>query len=70
MTKEKTEQLIITWMAGGFFLLVGTWIVSNLELNLGVSWLSYVFALLIAFVLFLVAGLCWITVSIGIKHHR
>ena len=67
MAKEKQEQLIITWMAGGFFILLGTWIVSNLELNIGVSWVSYVFALLIAFVLFLVAGLCWITVSVGVR---
>lgn len=68
MVREKTEQLILTWMAGGLFLLLGAWIVGNLELNIGVSWVSYVFALLIAFVLFLVAGLCWITVSIGVRH--
>jgi uncharacterized membrane protein len=68
MAKEKTEQLILTWLAGGFFLLLGVWIVSNLELNIGVSWVSYVFALLISFVLFLVAGLCWVTVSVGVHH--
>jgi uncharacterized membrane protein len=68
MAREKTEQLILTWLAGGFFLLLGVWIVSNLELNIGVSWVSYVFALLISFVLFLVAGLCWVTVSVGVHH--
>ena len=69
MAKENTGQLILTWMAGGLFLLVGVWIVGNLEINVGVSWASYAFAMLIAFVFFLVAGLCWITVSTGVRHH-
>lgn len=68
MAKEKTEQLILTWIAGGFFLLIGIWIIGNLEINVGVSGLSYAFAMLIAFVLLLVAGLCWITVSVGVRH--
>ena len=67
MAREKTEQLILTWMIGGFFLLLAVWIVGNLELNVGVSWLSYAFAMLIAFVLLLVGGLCWITVSVGVR---
>ena len=68
MAREKTEQLILTWMIGGFFLLLAVWIVGNLELNVGVSWLSYACAMLIAFVLLLVGGLCWITVSVGVRH--
>ena len=68
MAREKTEQLILTWLVGGFFLLLGVWIVGNLELNVGVTWVSYAFAMIIAFVLFLVAGLCWITVSVGVRH--
>ena len=67
MAREKTEQLILTWLVGGFFLLIGIWIIGNLELNVGVSMVSYAFAMIIAFVLLLVAGLCWITVSVGVR---
>jgi len=61
-------KLIATWVIGGLFLLFGTWIVQNLELTLGVSELSYIFAMAIALLFFLVAGLCWISVAVGTKH--
>ena len=69
MAKDNTGQQILTWLDGGFFLTLGVWIVGNLEYNVGVSALSYSFALIIAFVLFLVAGLCWITVAAAVRHH-
>ena len=61
-------KLVGTWIAGGIFLLAGTWIVNNLRLETGVSDLSYALALVIAFILFLIAGLCWINVSVAAKH--
>jgi len=64
------SKLVLTWVAGGFFLLAGSWIINNLELNIGVSYLSYFIALLIAFIFFLIAGLCWINVASSIRGHR
>jgi hypothetical protein len=61
-------KLVGTWVVGGFFLLVGTWIVNNLRLETGVSELSYILALIIALIFFLVAGLCWINVAVAAKH--
>jgi len=60
-------KLIVTWVFGGIFLLLGTWIVQNLESNIGVSEFSYIFAMFIALLFFLVAGLCWISVAVGTK---
>ncbi len=61
-------KLVVTWIIGGIFLLMGTWIVQNLELNIGVSQFSYILALLIALILFLITGLCWISVAVATRH--
>ncbi|RLJ09564.1 MAG: hypothetical protein DRP15_03320 [Candidatus Aenigmatarchaeota archaeon] len=61
-------KLIAAWIVGGFFLLAGTWIVQNLEINVGVSEWQYALALIIAFILFLAAGLCWISVAVATRH--
>lgn len=61
-------KLVGTWVAGGFFLLAGTWIVNNLRLEVGVSDISYALALIIAFIFFLIGGLAWINVSVAAKH--
>jgi len=61
-------KLVGTWIVGGFFLLAGTWIMNNLRLETGVSDISYALALVIAFIFFLVAGLCWINVAVAAKH--
>ena len=61
-------KLVGVWILGGVFMLLGTWIVQNLEFNVGVSGFSYIVALLIALVLFLLAGLAWISVSVATRH--
>jgi hypothetical protein len=63
-----SAKLVITWIVGGFFLLAGTWIVQNLRIDVGVNELQYVLALIVAFILFLVAGLAWISVAVATKH--
>ena len=63
-------KLVVTWIVGGFFMLIGCWIVNNLEMNIGVSQVSYALALLVALIFFLIAGLMWINVASGLKHHR
>jgi hypothetical protein len=62
------EKLVGGWILGALFLLAGTWIVSNLRLDIGVSELSFVLALVIAFILYLVGGLLWISVAVATRH--
>ena len=59
--------MVTVWILGGFFLLGGTWIIQNLQLNIGVSELQYAIALVIALVLFLITGLCWISVAVATR---
>lgn len=59
--------MVAVWILGGLFLLGGTWIVQNLQLDIGVSELQYAIALIIALVLFLMAGLCWISVAVATR---
>ncbi len=61
-------KLVSAWIVGGILLLLGVWIIQNLKLGIGVSEFSYIFALLIALILFLIAGLCWISVAVATKH--
>jgi hypothetical protein len=65
-----SSKLVVTWIMGGFFMLIGSWIVNNLEMNIGVSQVSYTLALIIALIFFLIAGLMWINVASGLKHHH
>jgi len=62
-----SAKTVAVWILGGIFLLTGVWIIRNLELNIGVSEVSYVITLLISLVLFLLAGLCWISVAVATK---
>ena len=62
-----SAKLVLAWIVGGLFLLGGMWIVSNLEMNIGVGDFQNGLALLIALVLFLVAGLCWISVAVATR---
>ncbi|MBI4163768.1 MAG: hypothetical protein HY512_02815 [Candidatus Aenigmarchaeota archaeon] len=62
-----SAKLVAVWVLGALFLLGGMWIMNNLEQTLGVSEFSYMFAILIALVAFLLTGLCWI--SVAAAHH-
>ena len=65
-----TLKLIAAWIIGGLFLLAGVWIVSNLEMTVGVSETSYILALLAALGLILASGLLWISVAVATRHHE
>ena len=65
-----TVKLIGAWIAGGLLLLAGIWIVSNLEMTVGVSETSYILALLAALGLILASGLLWISVAVATRHHE
>ena len=62
-------KLVLVWALGSLLLMAGIWIMSNLELTIGVTSISYVIALLAAFILFLLTGLCWISVAVATKGH-
>ena len=49
------------------FILGGVWIVQNLQLDAGVAEFQYALAIIIALVLFLIAGLCWISVAVATR---
>jgi hypothetical protein len=64
----KSAKMVFTWIVGGVFLLIGTWIVQNLDFNVvGVSEVSYAMAMAVALVMFLLTGLCWISVSVATR---
>jgi hypothetical protein len=62
-----SAKLVLAWIIGALFLLGGVWIVQNLELNAGVGEFQYALALIIAFILFLIAGLAWISVAVATR---
>jgi hypothetical protein len=61
------SKLVLFWMLGGALVLAAVWIVSNIELTVGVTQLSYVFAVLASYVLLLIGGLCWISVAVATR---
>ena len=63
-----SAKLVAVWIIGGLLLLGGSWVMNNLKIGPGVSDIQYTFALLIAFGLFLLAGLAWISVAAAAKH--
>jgi hypothetical protein len=62
-----SAKLVLVWILGGLFILGGIWILQNLEMNLGVGEFQYALAMIIAFVLVLLAGLCWISVAVATR---
>jgi hypothetical protein len=62
-----SARLVLVWILGGLFILGGIWILQNLEMNLGVGEFQYALAMIIAFVLVLLAGLCWISVAVATR---
>ena len=60
-------KLVGTWVLGALLLLAGTWIVQNLKYEVGVTELSYTLAAFIAFILFLLGGLAWISVAVATR---
>jgi len=63
-----TLKLVAAWIVGGFFMLAGIWIISNLQLTIGVPGTSYILALIVALGLILASGLLWISVAVATRH--
>lgn len=64
-----SHKLVVVWFAGGLLMLAGAMITGNLEMNVGVSPVSYYMAVIAALILFLMAGLCWISVAAATRGH-
>ena len=63
-----SAKLIVFWILGGAFLFLATWIITNVQPGvIGVSDASLLFAYLIAFILYILAGLAWISVAVVTK---
>jgi len=61
-------KLVIFWILGSLLTLGGAWIIGNLEMPVGVTQVSYAIAVIASMVMFLLAGLCWISVAVAAKH--
>ena len=64
---RKNWKMALFWVLGTICILFGSMIAGHLEKGLGVDELSYLLALLIAFVLILLGGLLWISVAIAVR---
>lgn len=60
-------KLVGAWVIGALLLVAGTWIIQNLKFEIGVSELSYGLAFIVAFILFLLGGLAWISVAVATR---
>lgn len=64
---HKNWKVILFWLLGAMCITFATMITGNLEMGPGVTESSFLFALGIAFLLFLIGGLFWISVSVAIE---
>ncbi len=62
-------KLVGVWILGGILLLLGSLIMTNLKLGSpGVSEFNLILSSVLALILFLGAGICWISVSVATRH--
>ncbi|MEM5882728.1 MAG: hypothetical protein QXQ77_00605 [Candidatus Aenigmatarchaeota archaeon] len=64
---KKNWKIVTFWVLGAICILFASMIAGHLEKGLGVSDMSFSLALLVAFILFLVGGLLWISVAVAVK---
>lgn len=60
-------RITFLWVFGAVFILLGSMIAGRIDKTLGVTDISYVLAILISFIFFLIGGLLWISVSFALK---
>jgi hypothetical protein len=63
-----SSKLVVSWILGGVFILLGVWITNNLELGLGVNEMAYAIAMIVSLIFILIGGLLWINTSVAVKH--
>ncbi len=72
MARTKSDQfknwkVVFFWVLGSICALVASLIAGNAEMDMGTSMSGFMFSLSVSFLLFLVAGILWISVAIAIK---
>lgn len=55
------------WILGTVFLFIGALIAGNIEWVEGTTEFSFAFSALLAFVMFLIAGMCWISAAVNAR---
>ena len=58
------------WIVGAVFAFLASMLAGNLEWVPGTTQISYAITVLLAIVMFLVAGMCWISAGANAKHHQ
>jgi hypothetical protein len=64
MVLRRRWRAVILWVVGSLLILFGSMIVGKLEMEVGVTWGSFLFALSIALILIMVGGLFWISIAL------
>jgi hypothetical protein len=65
----KEGRFILFWIIGTLLILAGSWIAGHVEWTVGTTKLSYILAIILAFISILMGGLCWIGVAVGASKH-
>lgn len=58
------------WLLGAVFFFLGSIIAGNLEWALGTNSTSYGVSAILGFVMFLIAGMCWISASVNARQEE
>ena len=58
-----TTKAVSFWIIGALLIFTGVWVLSRLELTIGVEIGSFVVMMIASFISILLGGLCWIYVS-------
>jgi len=64
---RKSWKIAAFWIIGALAIFLASMIAGKLQVTLGTSDLGLLVAALVAFVLFLLGGLLWISVAIAVK---
>ena len=60
-------KLVFAWILGALLILAGSWLVAAAAAGAWQNVVSYYLSLAGSFILFLLAGLCWIAVAVSAK---
>jgi hypothetical protein len=55
------------WILGAVFMFIGGLVSGNVEWVEGTTEFSFGFSVLLAFVMFLIAGMCWISAAVNAR---
>jgi len=58
------------WVLGGIFMFVAGYIAGNIEWVAGTTDFSFYGSIVLAFILFLIAGACWISSSVNARQEQ